>query len=80
MHKTFTFWLTLFAVAICALHYAGYGGELLLYFLSVPVWFIEIFRDIHSMDIEITYFLTIASYTVFGLLVDRYKGRRNRAK
>lgn len=81
MQKKFTFWLTLFAVVVCAIHYFGFDyNNLLLYFLSVPVWFIEIFRDIHSMNIGITYLLTIASYTVFGLLVDGYTARRTRGK
>lgn len=71
MFGKFTFWLTLFAMAVCAVNYYGYDPDhVLLYMISIPVWFIEMFGDIHSMNMIYTYLLTVLFYTAAGLFID----------
>ncbi len=79
MLKSFTFWLTFGSVAVCLLNYAGLDrNNMLLYHISVPVWFIETFRDIHSMSILASYAMTVASFAVLGLFIDGLNTRRKR--
>lgn len=81
MFGKFTFWLTLFAMAVCAVNYYGYDPDhMLLYMTSIPVWFIEMFGDIH-MNMIFTYLLTVLFYSAAGLFIDAMiaKYRRRRA-
>ncbi|MEB3102991.1 hypothetical protein [Ferviditalea candida] len=71
MFGKFTFWLTLFAIAVTVVNYFGYDPDhMLLYMVSIPVWFLELFWDIHSMGMIYTYVLTILFYAAAGLFID----------
>ncbi|HEY0826586.1 MAG TPA: hypothetical protein VGE40_00675 [Bacilli bacterium] len=81
MLRKFTFWFTLFSIIVCFINYLGYDPDhLLLYFTSLPVWFIEIVRDIHSLNMALIYLLTVLSWTAAGLLVDELVAKRADAR
>jgi hypothetical protein len=69
--RRFSFWLTLFAAAVSVYNALGYDRDnFLVNMISVPVWFIEIFQDIHAINPLIIYLLTIGSWLLFGMLLD----------
>lgn len=72
MAKRFTFWLTLVAVGVCLFNYMGYDHDhIVLYQASIPAWIIPLFTDILNVSKLTLYLLTIGSWFVIGLLLDR---------
>lgn len=77
MRKKATLYATLFGIGLCLFNYSGIDPDnIFLFMLSVPVWLIEIFADIHYFSIYTVYLLTIASYAIFGLIGDYYRERK----
>jgi hypothetical protein len=73
LFKRFAFWLTLFGIAISLFNMTGLDRDnLMLFTFSAPVWFIELFRDVHTVNAAVIYLLTIGSWFVLGLIVDRF--------
>jgi hypothetical protein len=72
LFRTFTFWLTVAAIALCLYNLTGLDRDnFLLFNLSVPVWVLEYFVDIHIVPFWIVYALTVATWTIMGIIVDR---------
>lgn len=72
-----TFIMTLFGCALCLFNYSGFDPDNIFFFmLSVPVWLIEIFSDIHYFNVYAVYLLTIATYALFGRIGDYFRLRR----
>lgn len=77
MKRKATLVFTLFAIALCLFNFTGIDPDnIFLFMFSVPVWILEIFSDIHYYNIYFVYALTIASYMVFGMIVDRFLNAR----
>ncbi|THF79908.1 hypothetical protein [Cohnella fermenti] len=62
---------TLLAAALCLFNATGYDPHnLFLFMLSVPIWFVELFGDIHAVNVYFMYLLTVVSWAVIGLCCD----------
>ncbi len=71
MRYPVTIAFTLFGIALCLFSYTGYDPHNVFFFmLSIPVWFVEFFADIHEVNVVLMYVLTILSYALIGYLVD----------
>jgi hypothetical protein len=71
MRYTFTIACTLLGVALSLFNLSGYDPHnLILFLFSVPMWLVELFTDMHSVNVFFMYFLTIVSWGIFGYLVD----------
>ncbi|MBB6638232.1 hypothetical protein [Cohnella thailandensis] len=75
---------SLFAVALCLFNATGYDPHnLFLFMLSVPIWFVELFGDIHQVNVLFMYVLTVASWAIIGYCCDvgiaRVQRRRSAA-
>ncbi|MDF2716378.1 MAG: hypothetical protein K0R28_3303 [Paenibacillus sp.] len=69
--------LALFGCALCLFNYSGLDPDnIYLFMFSVPVWLIESVSDIHYFNVFAVYFLTIASYALFGAIGDYFRLRR----
>jgi hypothetical protein len=69
--------MTLIGLAVCLFNYSGLDPDnIFLFMLSVPVWLIELFGDIHYINLYAVYLLTVASYALFGRIGDYYRLRR----
>ncbi|MBB6735036.1 hypothetical protein [Cohnella zeiphila] len=80
MRYTVTLACTLFGAALCLFNATGYDPHnLFLFMFSVPIWFVEVFGDIHHVDVFAMYLLTIASWAAIGYISDRLI-MRDRAK
>ncbi|RUS48679.1 hypothetical protein [Cohnella sp. AR92] len=84
MNYKVTLVLTLFAVALCLFNSTGYDPHnIFLFMLSVPIWFVELFGDIHQVNVYFMYALTIASWALIGYFCDvgiaRVQRKRRRA-
>jgi hypothetical protein len=74
MKYAFTFYLTLFGIALCFLHFVGHENDavyLLFYSLSVPAWFWPLF-EYTDVNYVLLYLTTIASWTLIGYITDKY--------
>ncbi|WP_276356416.1 hypothetical protein [Cohnella caldifontis] len=61
----------LFGIALCLFNSTGYDPHnVFLFMFSVPIWFVELFTDIHRVNVWSMYALTVASYVLIGYLVD----------
>ncbi|GAB7386925.1 hypothetical protein BSNK01_07610 [Bacillaceae bacterium] len=77
MYKRFRFWLSLFAILVCLFNFSGLDRDnLLLTFVSIPVWLIELVADFHTVNPFLVYLLTIASWYLLGWWIDRLIERR----
>jgi hypothetical protein len=66
-----TFACTLIGIALCVFNVTGYDPHnLFLMMFSVPMWFVELFTDLHRVNIWIMYVLTILSWAAIGFLID----------
>jgi hypothetical protein len=62
---------TLIGIALCLFNVTGYDPHnLFLMMFSVPMWFVELFTDLHRVNIWIMYVLTVLSWAAIGFLVD----------
>ncbi|MBB6673857.1 hypothetical protein [Cohnella nanjingensis] len=72
MRYTFTWVLALIGLALCLFNATGYDPHnLFLFMFSVPIWFVELFGDIHQVSVAWMYVLTVASWALIGYLADR---------
>ncbi|TJY43549.1 hypothetical protein E5161_06660 [Cohnella pontilimi] len=66
-----TLFFTLFSVALSLYNYSGYDPHNHWFFMfSIPVWFVELFGDIHRVDVFVMYALTVITWAVIGFLAD----------
>ncbi|MGG1311977.1 MULTISPECIES: hypothetical protein [Cohnella] len=81
MRYAVTLTCTLFGLALCLFNATGYDPHnIFLFMLSVPVWFVEVFSDIHRVSTGTVYVLTVLSWAVIGYLCDRLLERSRGAK
>lgn len=74
---------TLIGSALCLFNYSGHDPHnLFLMMFSVPMWFVELFSDIHKVNVWFMYALTLLSWALIGFLGDwgiaRTRARRRR--
>lgn len=75
--KSFTFWLTLFAVLICLYNGSGADDKSILFFLTSPPfwimethWFVETFTHPSNIPMWVKYGVTILFWAVIGTGLD----------
>jgi len=62
---------TIIGLALCLFNMTGYDPHnLFLMMFSVPMWFVEIFSDIHLVNVWAMYALTVLSWALIGYLGD----------
>lgn len=71
----------LIGLAVCLYNMTGFDPHNMIFFmLSVPAWLVDLFVDVHEVNVFLMYVLTIASWAVIGLIADTLVGRnRQRA-
>lgn len=63
---------TLIGAALCLFNATGYDPHnIFLFMFSVPIWFVEVFGDIHQVNVWLMYLLTVLSWALIGYLSDR---------
>jgi hypothetical protein len=78
--KKFTLLFTLIGIGICLFHFFDLDTKnLVISSLSIPLWFIVMFKDVRDVNVFLIYLLTIASWTLLGYVLDRLvqKSREN---
>lgn len=82
MRYPFTGICTLIGLALCLFNSTGYDPHnLFLMMFSVPMWFVELFADLHSVSVWLMYALTVLSWALIGYLIDLGVSRtRSRAR
>ena len=71
MRFTATIACTIIGLALCAFNSTGYDPHnIVLFMFSVPVWFVELFGDIHQVSVWLIYALTIVSWALIGFFID----------
>lgn len=71
MRYPITIACTLIGVALCLFNVTGYDPHnLFLMMFSVPMWFVELFTDIHRVNVWFMYALTVLSWALIGYLGD----------
>jgi len=73
---------TLLGIALCLFNVSGYDPHnLFLMMFSVPMWFVELFTDMHKVNVWFMYVLTVLSWALIGYLGDlgiaRTRSRRH---
>ncbi|QGQ99876.1 hypothetical protein EHS13_35925 [Paenibacillus psychroresistens] len=79
--KKFTLLFTLIGIGICLFHFIGLDTKnYVIFSLSIPLWIIAFFADVRNVSVYLIYFLTIASWSLLGYILDRLviKSRANR--
>lgn len=82
MRYRVTWACTLIGAALCLFNATGYDPHnIFLFMLSVPIWFVEVFGDIHQVNVWLMYALTVLSWAFIGYLADwgiaRTRARRS---
>jgi len=71
MRYTFTIAGTLIGAALCLFNVTGYDPHnIFLMMFSVPMWFVELFADMHTVNVWFMYVLTVISWALIGYLAD----------
>jgi hypothetical protein len=71
MRYPFTIACTLIGIALCLFNVTGHDPHnLFLMMFSVPMWFVELFTDIHRVNVWFMYMLTVLSWAIIGYLGD----------
>jgi hypothetical protein len=71
MRYTITAACTLIGIALSLFNLTGYDPHnLFLMMFSVPMWFVEVFSDIHRVNIWFMYALTVLSWALIGYIAD----------
>ncbi|MFC5529886.1 hypothetical protein [Cohnella yongneupensis] len=71
MRYPITLACTLIGVALCLFNVSGYDPHnLFLFMFSVPAWLVELFVDIHQVNVWFMYLLTVLSWMLIGYLGD----------
>ncbi|TVY00409.1 hypothetical protein [Cohnella terricola] len=61
----------LLSIALCLFNVSGYDPHnLFLMMFSVPMWFVELFTDMHRVNVWFMYVLTVLSWALIGYLGD----------
>lgn len=80
MRYPLTLGFALFGAALILFNYSGYDPHNLFFLMfSVPMWFVELFTDIHKVNVWTMYVLTLLSYALIGWLGD-FVLRRSRQR
>ncbi|WP_115990511.1 hypothetical protein [Cohnella lupini] len=76
MRNAMTIACTLIGIALSLFNASGYDPHnLFLMMFSVPMWFVEVFTDIHRVNIWFMYVLTVISWAAIGYAGDRIVSR-----
>lgn len=80
MRYPVTFAATLIGLALCVYNSTGYDPHNFVFFMfSIPAWIVDLFVDIHDVNVLLMYVLTVASWALLGFIADRLIERgRNR--
>jgi hypothetical protein len=71
MRYPITIACTLIGVALCLFNVTGYDPHnMFLIMFSIPMWFVELFTDIHRVNVWFMYALTVLSWAIIGYLGD----------
>jgi hypothetical protein len=71
MRYTVTWVCTLIGIALCLYNSTGMDPHNIVFFMfSVPAWFVELFIDIHAVNVLFLYVLTVLSWALIGYLAD----------
>jgi hypothetical protein len=71
MRYPITLACTAIGVALCLFNYTGYDPHnIFLFMFSVPGWFMELFTDIHNVNVYFMYVLTVISWMIIGFIGD----------
>ncbi|RKP55086.1 hypothetical protein D7Z26_07615 [Cohnella endophytica] len=71
MRYTMTIAGTLIGIALSLFNSTGYDPHnMFLIMFSVPMWFVELFTDIHKVNVWFMYVLTVISWALIGFLGD----------
>lgn len=71
MRYTSTLTCTLIGAALCLFNYSGYDPHnIFLFMFSVPMWLVELFTDVHQVNVWLMYVLTVLSWALIGFLID----------
>ncbi|GIP40628.1 hypothetical protein J31TS4_39080 [Paenibacillus sp. J31TS4] len=69
---TITLLFTALSLFLCFYHYLGFDPKnMMLFSLSVPLWFLTLFVDIRAINLFFAYVLTVASWALIGYIADR---------
>lgn len=72
MRYRVTWACALIGVALCLFNATGYDPHnIFLFMFSVPIWFVEVFGDIHQVNVWFMYALTVLSWAAIGYISDR---------
>ncbi len=71
MRYPMTLACTLIGAALCLFNATGYDPHnVFLFMFSVPMWLVELFTDIHNVNVWFMYVLTVLSWALIGYLGD----------
>ncbi|GLX69313.1 hypothetical protein [Paenibacillus glycanilyticus] len=71
---------TLIGLALCVYNSTGYDPHNFVFFMfSIPAWIMDLFVDIHDVNVLLMYVLTVASWALLGYIADVLieRGRRS---
>jgi hypothetical protein len=72
MRYPITIVFTIIGAALCLFNWTGYDPHnIFLFMFSVPIWFVELFGDIHKVNVWLMYALTVLSWALIGYAADR---------
>lgn len=72
MRYPVTFVATLIGLALCVYNSTGYDPHNFVFFMfSIPAWVVDLFVDIHDVNVLLMYILTVASWALLGFIADR---------
>lgn len=72
---------TLIGLVVCLYNSTGYDPHNMVFFmLSIPAWIVDMFVDIHEVNVFLMYVLTVASWALIGYIADSLinRGRSRR--
>ncbi|MFX3633837.1 MAG: hypothetical protein ACE3L7_26140 [Candidatus Pristimantibacillus sp.] len=84
MRYTVTIAATIIGLALCLYNSTGYDPHNFVFFMfSIPAWFVDLFIDVHQVNVLLMYVLTVVSWALLGLIADsliaRDRERRRQA-
>lgn len=84
MRYTVTIAATIIGLALCLYNSTGYDPHNFVFFMfSVPAWFVDLFVDVHQVNVLLMYVLTVVSWALLGFIADsiiaRDRERRRQA-
>lgn len=72
MRYPVTFVATLMGLALCVYNSTGYDPHNFVFFMfSPPAWVVDLFVDIHDVNVLLMYILTVVSWAILGFIADR---------